>query len=143
MRRYTNAHKFRFDRAQLLNLRLQLRKILLGEPRVWSKRFLVNNATQSNITQRHHAHHRRVARISNTYYPRSHSLTRAPRRGNANVIGRHQLESRARQAAIEAIERAARESDVLERSRRQAERELRALAAGLGTPEVRFEWRAP
>jgi len=54
-----------------------------------------------------------------------------------------QLESRARQAAIEAIERAARESDVLERSRRQAERELRALAAGLGTPEVRFEWRAP
>jgi len=54
-----------------------------------------------------------------------------------------QLETRARQAAVEAIEKAARESDALERGRRQAERELRALAAGLGVPEVRFEWRAP
>jgi hypothetical protein len=52
-----------------------------------------------------------------------------------------QLETKARQQALEAIEKAARESDVGARSQEQAERTLRQLAMALGATDVKFIWR--
>jgi hypothetical protein len=51
-----------------------------------------------------------------------------------------QLESRARQEAIAAIERAAREADVMGRAKEQAERQLRSLITGVGASRVDFAW---
>ena len=51
-----------------------------------------------------------------------------------------QLETKARQQAVESIEKAARESNVLDRSKQQAQRQLRALAMGLGASDVKFVW---
>ncbi|WP_394822610.1 DUF4230 domain-containing protein [Pendulispora albinea] len=52
-----------------------------------------------------------------------------------------QLETRARQQAVEAIEKAAREVDVTDRAKRQAERQLRVLASGLGAAETTIVWK--
>ncbi|EYF04092.1 DUF4230 domain-containing protein [Chondromyces apiculatus] len=52
-----------------------------------------------------------------------------------------QLEARARQEAIRAIERAAIEADALSRARAQAERQLTALATQLGARQVEISWR--
>lgn len=52
-----------------------------------------------------------------------------------------QLESKARQRAVAAIEKAAREAGVTERAKQQAERQLCALATALGASEVQFVWR--
>ena len=52
-----------------------------------------------------------------------------------------QLETRARQEAIRAIERAAGEGDALPRARAQAERQLTALATQLGARRVEIRWR--
>jgi hypothetical protein len=51
------------------------------------------------------------------------------------------LESRARQEAIRAIERAAKTDDVMARARAQAERTLGALATQLGAERVEIRWR--
>jgi hypothetical protein len=51
------------------------------------------------------------------------------------------LETRARQEAVAAFERAAREGDTMDRAKRQAERELRSIALGLGAADVTFAWR--
>jgi hypothetical protein len=53
------------------------------------------------------------------------------------------LEGRARQEAIAAIERTAREGDAPTRARANAERLLTALAKDLGATQVRFVWRRP
>lgn len=52
-----------------------------------------------------------------------------------------QLETKARQAAVAAIEKAARESDVMIRAKAQAEKELRSLAVGLGASNVVITWK--
>ncbi len=70
---------------------------------------------------------------SKTYvYTRSTSMT--ARRSD-------HLETKARQEAVAAIERAARESDVMIRARGQAEKELRSLAMGLGASSVVVTWK--
>lgn len=51
------------------------------------------------------------------------------------------LEARARQEAIAAMEKAARDANEVTRAKAQAEKELRALAQGLGATEVSFTWR--
>ena len=50
------------------------------------------------------------------------------------------LESRARQEALAAIERAARETDMTGRAKAQAERQLRSLATQLGAKRVDISW---
>ena len=52
-----------------------------------------------------------------------------------------QLETRARQEAVSAIEDAAKTSDFADRAKKQAERELRSLALALGAKDVRFIWK--
>ena len=52
------------------------------------------------------------------------------------------LETRARQEAIRAIEKAAVEGDLMMRAKAQAERQLGALATQLGAKRVEFRWRA-
>lgn len=52
------------------------------------------------------------------------------------------LESRARQEAVRAIEKAAVEGDVMARARVQAERQLGALATQLGAKRVEIRWRS-
>ena len=52
-----------------------------------------------------------------------------------------QLETRARQEAVSAIEDAAKTSDSSERAKKQAERELRSLALALGAKDVHFIWK--
>ncbi|WP_394847706.1 DUF4230 domain-containing protein [Pendulispora brunnea] len=52
-----------------------------------------------------------------------------------------QLETQARQQAIASIEKAARETDITDRAKRQAERQLRTLATGLGASSVNVTWR--
>jgi hypothetical protein len=52
-----------------------------------------------------------------------------------------QLESRARQEAVAALEKAAREADVTARAKAQAERQLRGLASQLGATSVEITWR--
>ncbi len=52
-----------------------------------------------------------------------------------------QLETRARQQAVDALEGAAREIDVTGRAKGQAERELKALAGALGASEVKVVWK--
>jgi hypothetical protein len=52
-----------------------------------------------------------------------------------------QLETKARQEAVAAIEKAAKESDVMDRAKKQAERQLRALATALGASDVVVTWR--
>ena len=99
VRRHTNAHQIIFNRPQLVDLRLQLLEILRGQLRVRTKRLLVNNSTQPDITQRLHTHQRRITRITNTRDPRSHCFTRAPRRRDTYVVRRHQLEPRHGQLA--------------------------------------------
>ena len=70
---------------------------------------------------------------SKTYvYTRSTSMT--ARRSD-------HLETKARQEAVAAIEKAARESDVMTRARGQAEKELRSLAMGLGASSVVVTWK--
>jgi hypothetical protein len=51
------------------------------------------------------------------------------------------LETRARQEAVAAFERAARDGDTMDRAKRQAERDLRSIALGLGAADVTFAWR--
>jgi len=51
------------------------------------------------------------------------------------------LESHARQEAVKAIEAAVRDMDVMQRAKRQAERQLGALLQGLGAKGARIEWR--
>ena len=62
---------------------------------------------------------------------------------STSVIGRRneQLETRARQEAVRALESAVMETDVMDRSKRQAEKELRALAMGLGAVDVAVAWK--
>ncbi|AKT38490.1 DUF4230 domain-containing protein [Chondromyces crocatus] len=52
-----------------------------------------------------------------------------------------QLESRARQEAVRAIEKAAIDGDALVRARAQAERQLTTLATQLGAKRVEIRWR--
>jgi hypothetical protein len=52
-----------------------------------------------------------------------------------------QLETRARQEAVSAIEEAAKNSDSADRAKKQAERELKSLALALGAKDVRFVWK--
>jgi len=52
-----------------------------------------------------------------------------------------QLETRARQQAVESLESAARETDITDRAKHQAERQLRSLATGLGASDVKIIWR--
>ena len=51
------------------------------------------------------------------------------------------LETRARQEAIAAIEKAARDDELTRRAKAQAERELRSLATALGAADVQIVWR--
>ena len=51
------------------------------------------------------------------------------------------LETRARQEALAAIEKAAAEAEVMGRARQQAERQLRTLATQLGAKQVEIGWR--
>jgi Protein of unknown function (DUF4230) len=53
-----------------------------------------------------------------------------------------QLESRARQEAVRSIEKAARETDVMERAKRQAERQLSVLLERLGVGHAEIQWRS-
>ena len=53
-----------------------------------------------------------------------------------------QLESRARKEAVLAIEKAARETDVLERAKRQAERQLGVLLEKLGVRRAEIQWHS-
>jgi hypothetical protein len=52
-----------------------------------------------------------------------------------------QLESRARQEAIRAIEEAARQGDIMEKARRQAERHLQQLFEKFGVTRTTIGWR--
>lgn len=52
-----------------------------------------------------------------------------------------QLETRARQEAVSAIEEAAKNSDSSDRAKKQAERELTSLAMALGAKDVHFIWK--
>ena len=52
-----------------------------------------------------------------------------------------QLESKARQEALRAIEEAARHSDVMEKARRQAERQLQQLFEKFGVTRTTIGWR--
>ena len=52
-----------------------------------------------------------------------------------------QLESKARQEALRAIEEAARSSDVMEKARRQAERQLQLLFEKFGVSRTTIGWR--
>ena len=54
-----------------------------------------------------------------------------------------QLETRARQEAVAAIADAAKTDEASNQAKKQAERELRALATALGAKDVTFVWRAP
>jgi hypothetical protein len=53
------------------------------------------------------------------------------------------LESRARQEAVRSIEKAARETDVMERAKRQAERQLGVLLERMGVVRAEIQWRSP
>jgi len=53
------------------------------------------------------------------------------------------LESHARKEAVLAIEKAARETDVMERAKRQAERQLSVLLERLGVARAKIQWREP
>jgi hypothetical protein len=52
-----------------------------------------------------------------------------------------QLEGKARKEALAAVERAAREPDVTERARKQAERQLTQLLKGAGAQNVVITWQ--
>ena len=52
-----------------------------------------------------------------------------------------QLESKARQEALRAIEEAARHGDVMEKARRQAERQLQQLFEKFGVTRTTIGWR--
>jgi hypothetical protein len=52
-----------------------------------------------------------------------------------------QLESKARQEALRAIEEAARQGDVMEKARRQAERQLQQLFEKFGVTRTTIGWR--
>jgi Protein of unknown function (DUF4230) len=52
-----------------------------------------------------------------------------------------QLESKARQEAVRAIEEAARQSDVMDKARRQAERHLQQLFEKFGVTRTTIGWR--
>jgi hypothetical protein len=52
-----------------------------------------------------------------------------------------QLESKARQEALRAIEEAARSSDIMEKARRQAERQLQQLFEKFGVTRTTIGWR--
>jgi hypothetical protein len=52
-----------------------------------------------------------------------------------------QLESKARQEALRAIEQAARSGDVMEKARRQAERQLQQLFEKFGVSRTTIGWR--
>jgi hypothetical protein len=52
-----------------------------------------------------------------------------------------QLETRARQEAVSAIEDAAKNPDATDRAKKQAERELKSLALALGAKDVHFIWK--
>jgi len=52
-----------------------------------------------------------------------------------------QLESKARQEAVRAIDQAAREGDVMEKARKQAERQLGDLLQKFGVTRVTIGWR--
>ena len=54
-----------------------------------------------------------------------------------------QLEARARQEAVAAIAEAAKTDEATNQAKKQAERELRALATALGAKDVTFVWKAP
>jgi hypothetical protein len=51
------------------------------------------------------------------------------------------LETKARQEALAAIEKAGQDADVMGRARTQAERQLRGLATQLGAKQVEITWR--
>ena len=51
------------------------------------------------------------------------------------------LEGRARKEALKAVDSAARDPEVMKRSRDQAERQLRALAMQLGAKKVEISWQ--
>jgi hypothetical protein len=51
------------------------------------------------------------------------------------------LESRARQAAVRAIEEAARTDDIMDRAKASAEKQLTSLARSLGAREVEVRWK--
>src|SRR6185503_10816877 len=69
-------------------------EVLSSQPRIWSKRFLINNSAQSDILQRTHTQQRRVTRVVNRRDSRSHRFARAPCCRNKYVIGCHSFESR-------------------------------------------------
>jgi hypothetical protein len=52
-----------------------------------------------------------------------------------------QLESKARQEAVKAIEEAARDGAIMEKARKQAERQVRELLEKFGVTKVTFGWR--
>lgn len=52
-----------------------------------------------------------------------------------------QLEARARQEAVTEIAEAAKTDETMNQAKKQAERELRALALGLGAKDVTFVWK--
>jgi hypothetical protein len=52
-----------------------------------------------------------------------------------------QLESKARQEALRAIEEASRHTDVMEKARRQAERQLQQLFEKFGVSRTTIGWR--
>lgn len=63
-------------------------------------------------------------------------------RRNTDLLAKRneRLESKARQAAVRAIEEAARTEDVTERARDSAEKQMVALARSLGAREVDVRW---
>lgn len=52
------------------------------------------------------------------------------------------LESKARQAAVQTLSDAAKTPQATDQAKKQAERELRALATALGAKQVNFVWKA-
>lgn len=64
------------------------------------------------------------------------------KRSTALLADRNEhLESKARQEAVRAIEEAARDSDVMEKARKQAERQLRDLLSKFGITRTTIGWR--
>jgi len=64
------------------------------------------------------------------------------RRATALLAQRNEhLESKARQEAIKAIDEAARDGAVMEKARKQAERQLRDLLSKLGVSNLTVGWR--
>jgi len=51
------------------------------------------------------------------------------------------LEEKARQEAVQAMEKAAREGDVFDRSKHQAEKELKSLGVALGVSDMAVSWK--